>query len=40
MAAPWDGYTSFGSVELTRDGAVLRQHGLEGELWSTSLSRT
>jgi hypothetical protein len=39
MGAPWDGCASFGSVELTRDGAVVRQHGVEGEWWSVELSR-
>jgi alkaline phosphatase D len=43
MAAPSDGYTSFGSMELTRDGAVVRQHGVEGRgevWWSMSLGRS
>jgi alkaline phosphatase D len=39
MGAPWDGFASFGSVELTRDGAVLRHHGVDGELWRMSLGR-
>lgn len=39
MGAPWDGYASFGSVELTRDGAIVRQHGVDGVWWSMSLGR-
>ncbi len=39
MGAPWDGFAAFGSVELTGDGAVLRHHGVDGELWRMSLAR-
>lgn len=39
MGAPWDGYASFGSVELTSDGALVQQHGVEGAWWSMSVAR-
>lgn len=39
MGAPWDGYATFGTVELTRDGAVMAHHGVEGTWWSTSVGR-
>lgn len=39
MGAPWDGYASFGTVEVTRDGALVEQHGVEGAWWSMSLGR-
>lgn len=40
MGAPWDGFTSFGSMEVTRDGVTVRQHGLDEVWWSTSISRS
>jgi alkaline phosphatase D len=39
MGAPWDGYATFGTVEVTRDGAVCKHHGVEGEWWSASVAR-
>jgi alkaline phosphatase D len=39
MGAPWDGYASFGALELTREGVLVQQHGVEGPWWSMSVAR-
>ncbi|MEZ4361448.1 MAG: alkaline phosphatase D family protein [Kofleriaceae bacterium] len=39
LGVPWDGYASFGSVQLAADGAVVVQHGVDGPWWSMELER-
>jgi alkaline phosphatase D len=38
MGAPWDGFASFGSIEVSREGLIARQHGIDGEWWSMNLA--
>ena len=42
MGAPWDGFTAFGSIELTREALTARQHGVEqgaAPWWTMTLPR-
>jgi alkaline phosphatase D len=39
MGAPWDDYANFGSIEVTRDGLIARQHGIDSEWWSMNLGK-